>query len=108
MQKLELMEKLESKENEMKSIISRYPCELFEGENLLSVIFISKDESMHHSIICKNIEKFSDVESRLYKIYPEQLESENYFLVNGKRVNRFKSIEENKIKNIDILRLIFF
>jgi len=103
--KLELMGKLESKEKEIKNILSRYPCELFEGEHLLSVIFISKDESLHHSIICKNTEKFSDVESRFYKAFPEYLESENYFLINGKRVNRFKSLDENKIINSDIITI---
>ena len=99
--RLELIEK----ENEMKKIISRYPFELLEGENILSVIFISTDQKIHLSIICKNTEKFSDVEARLYKVYPEYLESENYFLTKGKRVYRFKTIEQNNIKNSDIITL---
>jgi len=103
--RLDLMEKLESKENEIKQIISRYPFELSEGENILSVIFVSTDQKIHHSIICKNTEKFSEVESRLYKEYPEYLESDNYFLAKGKRINRFKTIEENNIKNSDIITL---
>ena len=99
------MEKLESKENEIKKIISRYPFESLEGETILSVIFISTDQKIHHSIIFKNTDKFSEVESRLYKIYPEYLESENYFLAKGKRINRFKTLEENGIKNSDIITL---
>ena len=105
MKRLELMEKLDSKENEIKKIISRYPFELLEGESILSVIFISSDQKIHYSIICKNTEKFSDVESRLYKVYPEYLESDNYFLTKGGKVIRFKTIEENNIKNSDIITL---
>ena len=78
---------------------------LLEDENILSVIFNSTDQKIQHPIICKNTEKFSDVESRLYKVYPEYLESENYFLTKGKKVNRFKTIEQNNIKNSDIITL---
>ena len=35
----------------------------------------------------------------LYDEYPEYKETENYFLVNGNRVKRFKTIKENQIKN---------
>jgi hypothetical protein len=41
----------------------------------------------------------------LYDEYPEYIESENYFLVNGKKVNKYKTLEYNKIKNNDIIML---
>ena len=103
--RLELMEKLEKKENEIKEIKSRYPFELLEGEKIMSVIFISVDQKIHYSIICKNTDKFSKIENLLYEKYPEYLESENFFLVNGNKVNRFKKLEENGIHNSDIITL---
>ena len=76
---------------------------MLEDENILSVIFISTDQKIHHSIICKNTEKFTTIEHKLYEKYPEYLESENYFLINGNKVNKYKSLDENKIKNSDII-----
>jgi len=44
---IELMEKLELKENEIKEIKSRYPFELSKGEKLISVIFQSHVLNLH-------------------------------------------------------------
>ena len=41
----------------------------------------------------------------LYKKYPKYTETENYFLVNGNRVNRHKTLEKNNIKNNGIITL---
>ena len=41
----------------------------------------------------------------LYDKYPKYLESENYFLVNAKKINKQKTLEQNKIKNNDVLTL---
>ena len=41
----------------------------------------------------------------LYDKYPKYIEFENYFLVNGNRINKQKTLEQNKIKNNDILTL---
>ena len=86
-------------------IISDYPVQLSEGEKLLSVIFISSDQKVHYSVICKNTDKFNKIENMLYDEYPEYSESENHFLVNGKKVNKYKTLEYNKIKNNDIIML---
>ena len=104
---IELLEKLELKEKEIKEIKSRYPLELFKGEKLMSVIFQSHDQKFTHSFICKNTEQFSKLESLLYKEYPEysENEGENYFLVNGRKIYRYKSLEENGIHNSDIIIL---
>ena len=42
----------------------------------------------------------------LYEKYPNYKDTENYFLVNGNRINRNRTLEENKIKNNDILTLL--
>lgn len=104
---IELMEKLELKEREIKEIKSRYPLELYKGEKLMSVIFQSHDLKFTHSFLCKNTDQFTKLESLLYKEFPEYLENEaeNYFLVNGRRINRYKSLEENGIHNSNIIIL---
>ena len=102
---LELKEKEIKKLNEMKS---RFPFELLENEKLMTLIIISGDQKVHYSIICKNTLKFTEIEHNLYEKYPEYLESENYFLAGGKKINKYKSLEENNIKNSDIITLYKF
>ena len=102
---IELLEKLEKKENEFKDIKSSNPFNLLKGEKLMSIIFISDDQKLHHSLICKNTDKFAKIECKLYEIYPEYVETENYFINNGVKINKYKSIEENKIKDSDIIIL---
>ncbi len=68
------------------------------NEKLLTVIFRTADCKINYSVICKNTQLFSKVEELLYEKYPEYKENENYFLANGIKINRFKTLEENKIK----------
>ena len=102
---IELIEKLEAKEKEIKEIKSRFPFELSKNEKLISIIMVSTDQKIHHSFICKNTDKFTKVEYLLYEIYPEYMETDNYFILNGNKINKYKSLEENKIKNSDIITL---
>ena len=71
----------------------------------MTVIFISLDQKIHYSIICKNTDIFSKIEKDLYDEYPEYGEEENYFLANGKRVIKHKSLVQNNINNSDIITL---
>jgi len=96
---------LYKKIDELKEKLSRYPFELLKGEKLISVIFTSSDQKIHCSIICKNTEKFIKLEEKLYNDYLEYSESDNYFMVNGNRVSKFKTLDENKIKNSNIIIL---
>ena len=96
------------KDNEIKELklkLSRYPFELKEGEKLMTVIITSNDQSIHNSIICKNTDKFNKVENRLYELFPEYSETENYFVVNGNKINKYKTLDDNKINDNDIIVL---
>ena len=97
----QLLEEMKIKDNN----ISNYPIKISEGEQLITVTFVSSDQKVHYSVICKNTDKFNIVENKLYEEYPEYLESENYFIVNGNKINKYKSLEFNKIKNNDIIML---
>jgi len=104
---IELMEKLDLKEKEIKEIKSRYPLELSKGEKIMSIIFQSNDFKFILSFFCKNTDQFTKLESLLYKEYPQYIENdaENYFLVNGRKIYRYKSLDENGIHNSDIIIL---
>ena len=60
---------------------------------------------MNFDIISKNTDKFSKIEAILYEKYPQYVDSENFFLVNGNRINRNRSLQENKINNNDVITL---
>ena len=90
---------------ELKKLKARYPIELLEGEELMTLIFTSFDQKIHYAIICKNTDLFSKIEKDLYDEYPEYGEEENYFMVNGNKIIKHKTIKDNKIHNSDIITL---
>ena len=100
-----LMNKIEIKDSETTKKIS---LELKEGEELLTVIFVSIDENLNYSFICKNTDSFNTVENRLYSIFPEYYDNknENCFYIKGKEIEKSKTIKENKIKYSDKIMLM--
>ena len=40
---------------------------------------------------------------KLYNAFPEFSENENYFIVNGTKIKRNKTLDDNKIKNNNII-----
>jgi len=90
---------------ELKLKLSRFPLTLEEGEKLMSIAFISTNQQLHYSVICKNTEEFHRIEGQLYKKYPEFSENENFFTANGKKINKYKTLEQNGIKNNDVIIL---
>jgi len=100
--------KIKELENEIKLFKSYY--KFSEGEKLISIKIISGNNDINFKKICKNTQEFSKIESILYKEYPKYIESENYFLVHGNKINKHKSLKENKINNNDeiILEVINF
>ena len=98
-----LNDKILELENEIKLLKSYF---LPNGEKLLSIKIKSVDQNIDFPITIKNTEYFSKIEQILYQKYPKYTETENYFLVNGTRINRFLTLEQSKIKNNDILTLV--
>ena len=103
-----MIETIIEKDKEIKELklkLSRLPFILEEGESLLSITFITPDQHLRYSVICKNTDEFHKVEGQLYKKYPEYSENENFFIVDGREINKYKTIEENRIKNSAIILL---
>ena len=92
----------ENKISELKLNISLL---LEKDEKNISIIFISSDQNIHYSIICKNTESFSKIKSLLYDKYPEYKITNNYFILNGNKIDENKNLKENNIKNSDIIML---
>ncbi len=99
------MERIDIKDKEIQTLKKVIPFEIKDGEKLLTVIFVSEDQKIHYSLICKDNEKFYNLENRLYDIYPEFIEKENCYTINGNKINRFKTLKENMIEYSDIIML---
>ena len=77
------------------------------GEKIISVLFLTmgSQDIMNYSMPCKTTDLFVDLEKKLYIDFPKYKNYETYFTVNTRRIKRFKTIEENKIKSNDIISL---
>ena len=95
----------DNKRNDLKEINLRYAFDLKKGEFLMPVIFQSADSKIQYAIICKNTDRFNMIENILYEKYPEYIEYENYFICNGIKINKYKTMEQNNIKYSDIIVL---
>ena len=73
--------------------------EILPGEKIISVLFTSSDYKINYSLPCIDSTLFVKMEEKLYEEFPEYKETDNYFLVSGNKVKRFKTIKENNIKN---------
>ena len=95
-----------NKINELEKEIEKYKnyC-LLPGEKLFTIKFNSIDKTINFITFAKNIDNFAKLEASLYEYYPKYKETENYFLVNGKKVKKYKTLEENKINDNDIITL---
>ena len=90
---------------ELRKKLSKFPFELNDDEKMISIIFVSIDESIFDSIICKSKDKFSEIEKQIYKMYPEY-EGNIAFMNNGIYINKEKNLDENKIYNNSKINII--
>ena len=77
------------------------------GEKIMALNFVSmgNQDIGHYNLVCKNVDLFVRLEERLYEDFPQFKEYETYFEVNGKRIKRFKTLEQNNIKTNDIINI---
>ena len=100
-----LMKQLKIKDNEINALKSKTAFNL-NPEELIPVIFKTFDGKLDYSIICKKTDKFNMIENKLYEQFPEYRETENLFLLNGNRINKAKTIQENNIRYSDRIILM--
>ena len=81
-----------------------FPLEILnEKEKILNVNFITDDESIHFSMICKNTDKLNQIIEQFYDKYHEYREFKNIFRFKGKEINLSNTLEENNINNNEII-----
>ena len=106
---LESKEQINKRENlikEYKIKISKFPFEFLPGEKIISIIFSSFDQNIISSFICKNTDNFKLLENKFYERHSEYKDLKNIFISNGRKINKDKSLDENKIKNNDIITIL--
>ena len=89
----------------MKDTISRFPFILFDNEYIILLIIMTKDEKVIYSIMCKNTDKLNKIENKFYQEFPEYLWNKGNFFNNNNLLDGDKTLEDNKLKNNDIITL---
>ena len=74
-------------------------------DEIVTVLIQSVDQRVNTPLSIPKSELFVRLEEQLYEEYPEYKEFDVYFTVKGDKIKRFKSIEENKLKNKDKILL---
>jgi len=69
----------------------------------MSVIISTEDKNILYSVIAKNNDKFLRIEEKFYDAFPEFGIVENSFYLNGNKINKYQSLEENAIKNSELI-----
>ena len=94
-----LIEKVNKKKRKLHSLKSSLHFSLEENEKLMCVVFRSIDYNFIEPIICKNTHIFNQVENILYNRHGELKEELTFCLAGGSKVNIYKTLEENNIKD---------
>jgi hypothetical protein len=69
------------------------------GEKIIAIFFTSTHQDIHRPISCKNTDVFVKIEEKIYNEYPKYKDYNTYLTVNGNIIKRFKTLEENGIKD---------
>ena len=79
----------------------------YENEKLISVLFVTQGthDIFNYSMACRPTDLFSSLEERLYKDFPKYKNIKKIFMVHANRIAETKTLEENKIKNNDIISI---
>jgi len=93
--------------NKLKSKLNENTIENIQpGEKILAIGFTSCDQIINNFILpCKDSELFVRIEEKLYDEFSDYKEKETYFMVDGNKIKRFKTLKENNIKSGSIIML---
>ena len=94
------------KNNNIKNNSANKNVRLVDFDKIIVIQFITGDQSINRGIKCLPTDTFVSVEEKLYQIYPEFRQTNNDFITNGRLILKFKTIEENQIKDGQLVQLI--
>ena len=92
--------------NDLKNQLKNKGDKTVHFNDIIVIHFISLDQNINYSIKCLKTDTFAEVEEKLYQKYGEYRETNNNFTANGRIILRFKSINDNHIKDGDKVQLI--
>ena len=79
---------------------------LMPGESFIGLGFTRVNQIIQNFVgAYKDSEIFVRIEEKLYDVYPEFKDKETYFMVNGKKIKRFRTLKENNINNGAIIQV---
>ena len=85
------------KEMQQKKENNAFNKTFYTREQMIALNFESTDSRLRYAIPCLKKDLFVDVEKKLYDKFPQYKEKNNNFLVQGKTILRFKTVEENEL-----------
>ena len=103
-----LQNKIEEKEIEIRNLKNKikemednygFNKTFYSRDQMLALNFISMDQKLHFAVPCTKKDLFVDVEKKIYDKYPEYRQTNNNFIVQGKKILKFKTIEENGLES---------
>ena len=96
------VKQLESELNDLKSQLTNNDSlsHIKPGEKIIAINF-SLNKEIQKPIACKNTDIIARLEEKLYNEYPKFKDYNNNLAVNGKIIKRFKTLDENGIKDGD-------
>ena len=100
-----LMNTIEKKDEEIKQLNMKLKNN--DLSDIIAVNFISNNGVVNYTTSCKGNQPFYEIEEKLYQNYPEYKGRRNFFLYNGNEIKRFKTINENKIKDGGVILMTF-
>lgn len=95
-----------SKNDNMQNNSANKNVRLVDFDKIIVIHFITGDQSINRGIKCLPTDTFVSVEEKLYQIFPEFRQTNNDFISNGKLILKFKTVEENQIKDGHFVQLI--
>ena len=72
-------------------------------EEIIAIFFTSIREDIFRPISCKKTDTFEKIEKKIFNEYPEYKDYNTFLTVNGNKIKRFKTLEENGIKDGNII-----
>ena len=78
------------------------------GDKIIAVLFMTlgNQDIFNYAMACKSSDLFVRLEERLYQDFPKYRNFETSFMVSARMISKYKSLEENQIKNNDIISII--
>ena len=71
----------------------------------MTVIFSSINQDLLYSVIYKDTDKFTKIENILYDEFPGYRETQNCFIFNGQKIDKYKNLDENNLYNSAVIQL---